>query len=186
MASSNQGYPLQIKKFNPFETQRRKEREKQKRQERRQYSDVEKSIISSTCYPYSRDITLKSEYPPGAQPLQKIPVVLASKEGLNRQHDLIVMVPGDKGSNRFSVGKSICIGTFPDRRSAKEKRKELMSEYSGKKVSSPSAKLALDRPSWDVGQEILIRPSFLMQEDLKRIKTGNITSRKNCECPFRC
>jgi hypothetical protein len=53
------------KKFNPFEAQRRKDEAQARRVLRRQYSEVEKSIISSTCYPYDRNITLKSEYPPG-------------------------------------------------------------------------------------------------------------------------
>jgi hypothetical protein len=102
-----------------------------------------------------------------------------------RPHDLIVVVPSDKGNNRFSVGRSICIGTFPDKKSAQDKKKEMTNEYGGSKLTSTSAKQALGRPVWDVGQEILIRPTFLMKEDSKRIKTGRITSRKNCECPFR-
>lgn len=96
------------------------------------------------------------------------------------------MVPGDKGNNRFPVGNSICIGTFPDRKSAVEKKKQLKAEFSGSFLTSASEREALGRGDWDVNQEILVKPSSLMKEDRKQIKTGKITSKKNCECPYRC
>jgi hypothetical protein len=97
-----------------------------------------------------------------------------------------MIVPGDKGNNRFSVGRSICIGTFPDKKAACDRKRDIKAEFAATQLKSASERQALSRPAWDVEQELLVKPSFLMQEDVKKIKTGKITSRKNCECPFRC
>ena len=96
------------------------------------------------------------------------------------------MVPGDTGSNRFPVGNSICIGTFPDRKTALEKKKQIKSEFSGRDLSSPNARATLGRGDWNVDQEMVVKPSSLMKQDSKQVTTGKVTSRKNCECPFRC
>lgn len=100
-----------------------------------------------------------------------------------RPHDLIMMVPGDTGNNRFPVGNSICIGTFPDRKTAIDKKKQLKAEFSGSKLTSPNERTTLGRGDWDVSQEILVKPSSLMRQDNKQVKTGKVTSRKNCERP---
>ena len=104
---------------------------------------------------------------------------------LCRPHDLLMFVPHDKGNNRFPVGNSICIGTFPDKKSALDKKKQIKAEYSGGTLTSANERNALARGDWDLGQEIIVKPSSLMKEDFKHITTGKITSRKNCDCPFR-
>ena len=96
-----------------------------------------------------------------------------------------MLVPGDKGNNRFSYGNSICIGTFPDRQTALQKKRELKSDFLGTSLKSPNAKTVLGRSSWTIDEEIVVRPSSIVHEDAKPIKTGKVTSRKNCDCLFR-
>lgn len=99
---------------------------------------------------------------------------------------MLVIVPCEKGNNRFSVRRSFCIGTYPDKKSAEGRRKEIHAEFNGSRLTSESERQALGRGVWDVRQELLVRPSFLMKEDGRQVRTGNITSKKNCECPYRC
>mmetsp|Transcript_1615 Transcript_1615/g.2567 ORF Transcript_1615/g.2567 Transcript_1615/m.2567 type:complete len:121 (+) Transcript_1615:63-425(+) len=108
-------------------------------------------------YLFDRSFTFNEEYPSGLSPSKKIGVVQKSKESTSRPHDLILI------SDKYGVGKSqtgikngVLIGTFPNRKSALLKKKDMLLDYKIRNQNS-----ILSQSSWDVDQEFVVKPSSL-------------------------